>query len=166
MENFLLAFCKFVARRGLPSTILSDNAKTFKLASKEIRSVCRSAVVFQYLSNQRTSWKFIVAKAPWWGGFWERMVQLVKCSLRKVVGKTTLRFDELNTLLIEIEAIINCRPLTFVYDGSEGISYALTPSHLLYGHRLAATPSASHYEIVSTQATLTKRAKNHWRILN
>ena len=166
VPNFLLAFRKFAAHRGLPATILSDNAKTFKSASKEIRTICRSAEVFQYLSNQRTSWKFSVAKAPWWGGFWERMVQLVKRSLRKVVGKTTLRFDELNTLLIEIEAIINCRPLTFVYDDSEGISYALTPSHLLYGHRLATTPSSTHYEVVSTNKTLTKRAKNHRQILS
>ena len=166
VPNFLLAFRKFAARRSLPATILSDNAKTFKSASKEIRTICRSAEVFQYLSNQRTSWKFSVAKAPWWGGFWERMVQLVKRSLRKVVGKTTLRFDELNTLLIEIEAIINCRPLTFVYDDSEGISYALTPSHLLYGHRLATTPSSTHYEVVSTNKTLTKRAKNHRQILS
>ena len=86
------------------------------------------------------------------------MVQLVKRSLRKVIGKTTLRYDELDTLLAEIEAIINCRPLTFVYDDSEGISYALTPSHLLYGHRLATSPSASHYEVVSTNGTLAKRA--------
>ena len=97
VPNFLLAFRKFVARHGLPATILSDNTKTFKSASKEIQTICRSAEVFHYLSNQRTSWKFSVAKAPWWGGFWERMVQLVKRSLRKVVGKTTLRFDELNT---------------------------------------------------------------------
>ena len=162
----MLAFRKFAARRGLPVTILSDNAKTFKSASKEIRTISRSSAVFQYLSDQRTSWRFITAKAPWWGGFWERMVQLVKRSLRKVVGKTTLTFDELNTLLIEIEAIINSRPLTFVYDDCEGISYALTPSHLLYGNRLAITPSASHHEVVSTNKTLTRRAKNHQRILN
>ena len=77
--------------------------------------------------------KFIAARVPWWGGgFWERMVQLVKHSLRKVIGNTTVTFD---TLLIKIEAIINDRPPTFVYDDSEGISYVLTPSHLLYGHR-------------------------------
>ena len=69
VENFLLAFRKFAARRGLPVTILSDNAKTFKSSFKEIRTTSHSADVFQHLSNRRTSWKFIIAKAPWWGAF-------------------------------------------------------------------------------------------------
>ena len=107
VDSFLLAFRRFVGRRGLPATLLSDNATTFRSSSKEIQSICRSSEVFHYLTNNRTSWKFIVPKAPWWGGFWERMVQTVKCSLRKVVGRAILRFDELNTLLIEIESIIN-----------------------------------------------------------
>ena len=80
-------------------------------------------------------------------------------------GKTTLKFDELDPLLIEIEAVINSRLLTFVYDDYEGVSYALTPSHLLHGFRLATTPSACHYEDVSTSETLTKRAKGHQQIL-
>ena len=73
-ETFLLAFRRFSSRRGLPATLVSDNARTFKSASKEIRSITRSREVFCYLTNQRTAWQFIVAKAPWWGGFWERMV--------------------------------------------------------------------------------------------
>ena len=86
VDSFLLAFRRFVGRRGLPATLLSDNATTFRSSSKEIQSICRSSEVFHYLTNNRTSWKFIVPKAPWWGGFWERMVQTVKRSLRKVVG--------------------------------------------------------------------------------
>ena len=86
----------------------------------------------QYLTNQQTSWKFIVAKAPWWGGFWERMVQSVKRCLRKIIGKATLRLEELITILVEVESVINCRPLTYVYDDQEGVSFALTPSHLMY----------------------------------
>ena len=69
VDSFLLAFRRFVGRRGLPATLLSDNAKTFKWSSKEIRGICRSPEVNHYLTNQRTSWKFIVPRAPWWGGF-------------------------------------------------------------------------------------------------
>ena len=166
VDTFLLAFRRFVGRRGLPATLISDNAKTFKSSSREISSICRAAEVLQYLSNQRTTWKFIVAKSPWWGGFYERMVQTVKRPLRKIVGRSNLRYDELNTILIEVESVINCRPLTFVYDDNEGVSYALTPSHLLYGRRMAVSPCAGHYEVVSTNAALTRRSRNHKHVLN
>ena len=52
VETFLFAFRRFISRRGLPATLLSDNAKTFKSASKEIRSIARSTKVYQYLTNQ------------------------------------------------------------------------------------------------------------------
>ena len=166
VDSFLLAFCRFVGRRGLPATLLSDNATTFRSSSKEIQSICRSSEVFHYLTNNQTSWKFIVPKAPLWGEFWERMVQTVKRSLRKAVGRAVLRFDELNTLLIEIESIINGRPLTYIFDDSEGISYPLTPAHLLYGRRLVTSPSATHFEIISTNWSLTRRAKNQQYLLS
>ena len=63
-DQFLLAFRRFTRQRGLPTTLLSDNAKTFKSSSKEIRLICRSPEVFCYLTDQRTSWRFIVARAP------------------------------------------------------------------------------------------------------
>jgi len=80
--------------------------------------------------------------------------------------KINLYHDELNTILIEVESVINCRPLTFVYDDTEGVSYALTPSHLLYGRRMAASPCAGHYEVVSTNAALTRRSRNHKHVLS
>ena len=165
VETFLLAFRRFISRRGLPATLMSDNAKTFKSASKDIRSITRSTEVIRYLTNQRTSWRFIVSRAPWWGGFWERMVRSVKRCLRKVIGKATLKCEELNTLLVEAESIINCRPLTYVYNDQEGISFALTPSHLIYGRRITTSPNATHYEIMSTSLSLTKRVKYHQRLL-
>ena len=55
----------------------------------------------------------------------------VKCCLRKVVGKSTLMFDELVTIIAEIEATLNNRPLTYVQDDQEGVSYALTPASLI-----------------------------------
>ena len=164
-ETFLLAFRRFSSRRGLPATLVSDNAKTFKSASKEIRGITRSQEVFRYLTNQRTNWQFIVAKAPWWGGFWERMVRSVKRCLRKIIGRSTLRTEELHTLLVEIESVINCRPLTFVYDDQEGVSFALTPSHLIYGCRITSAPNPTHFEIMSTHVTLNRRVQHHRRLL-
>lgn len=66
---------------------------------------------------------------------------------------------------MEVESIINCRPLTYVYDDQEGISFALMPSHLIYGWRITSTPNATHYEVMSTSVSLTKRMKYHRRLL-
>ena len=52
-------------------------------------------------------WVFNLEKAPWWGGFFERMVQSVKRCLKKSIGKARLSYHELTTVLTEIEAIIN-----------------------------------------------------------
>ena len=120
VSSFLLAFRRFSSRRGVPATLLSDNAKTFKSAAKEVRNIMRSKDVHTHLTNLRITWNFIVERAPWWGGFWERMVQTVKKCLRKAIGQATLTLVHLQTLLTEIEAIVNSRPLTYTYDDAEG----------------------------------------------
>ena len=116
VESFLLAFRRFASRRGLPAILISDNAKTFKRSSKEVQKIARSKEVMRYLSNNGVSWKFIVEKAPWWGGFWERLIQSVKRCLKKCIGRTTLNYDELQTLLSEVETVVNSRALTYVED--------------------------------------------------
>ena len=72
--------------------------------------------------------------APWWGGFFERMVQLMKKCLRKLVGRAKLSYDELYTAVTEVEAILNSRPLTYV--SASDLDEPLTPSHLIMGKRL------------------------------
>ena len=112
-QDFLLAFRRFANRRGLPATIQSDNAKTFRSLSKEIRNITRSPEISSYLVNNQISWNFIVERAPWWGDYWERLVRSVKAPLHKVIGRTSLSYDELNTLLTEVEGVINARPPTY-----------------------------------------------------
>ena len=165
-DSFLLAFRRFVARRGLPSTVWSDNAKTFKAASKEIQKIVRSPEVANYLTNNSVTWKFIVERAPWWGGFWECMVRSVKQCLRKSIGRSSLKHDKLNTLLIEVESILNSRPFTYVFDDSEGVSYALSLSHLIYGCKVANIFNVGHYEVLSTSSSLTRRVKHHFNLLS
>lgn len=125
-QDFLLAFRRFASRRGLPATIQSDNAKTFRSSSKEIRNITRSPEIASYLVNNQISWKFTVERAPWWGDYWERLVRSVKAPLHKVIGRTSFSYDELNSFLTEVEGVINARPLTYVYDDRESISYPLT----------------------------------------
>jgi hypothetical protein len=77
-------------------------------------------------------------------------VRSIKRPLKKVIGRTSLSFDELRTLIVEIEGLLNARPITYVYDDTEAISYPLAPSHLVYGRRITTSPNTQHYEVVST----------------
>jgi len=89
------------------------------------------------------------------------LVRSVKRSLHMVVGRLVLKSEELRTVLVEVESVINARPLTYVFDDGEGVSYPITPSQLLYGRHVMLTPNDSHLEVVITQELLTKRAKHH-----
>ena len=144
---------------------MSDNAKNFKRSAKEITKIGRSTFVQEHLANIGVNWMFIVEKAPWWGGFWERLVRITKDCIKKSVGRALLTYEQLRTLLTEVEAVVNSRPLTYVYDDIEGISYALSPTHLLYGRRISANPNHESYEVISTHKSLTKRARHHRYLL-
>ena len=165
VESFIRCFRRFTARRGVPATVLSDNAKTFKAALKEIRKLLHSPRLTEHFSLQGVKWKWIVELSPWKGGIWERLIRSTKRCLVKVVGRSLLSYSELSTLLVEIEAVINSRPLTYVFDDSDGISYPLTPSQLINGRNLEMWPNERHVEIVSNYETLSKRGCFHRKLL-
>ena len=105
-EQFLHAYRRFVARRGRPARILSDNGTQFVLTAKTLKECCRPP-------NQ-VDWTFIPQLSPWQGGVYERLVALVKSAFKSTLGRTTLTKEELRTFTAEVEAAINSRPLTFV----------------------------------------------------
>ena len=86
--------------------------------------------------------------------------------MKKSIERTSLTFEELRTILVEVEATLNNRPLTYMYDDEEGVSYPLTPADLIYGGRVSSTVNDKHFEIVSTNRSLTKRAKYHQQLLH
>jgi hypothetical protein len=122
-EAYIRGQQRFIGRRGTPTMIISDNGKTFK--GKELR---------RFNAEKGIRWRFNLARAPWWGGMFERMVRSTKRCLRKAVGSRRLTYEELNTVLIEIEAVLNNRPLTYIYEND--VEVPLTPSHLFCGRRL------------------------------
>ncbi|GFX46926.1 integrase catalytic domain-containing protein [Trichonephila clavipes] len=114
-ESEETALRRFISRRGLCSKILTDNAKTFKKSELELKNLWKiisDPTVKAFYASHKIYWQFIIERAPGWGGFYERLIRTVKLTFRKTVGRTTLFRDELETLLIEIEGVLNSRPLT------------------------------------------------------
>ena len=139
LECFLQAFRRFVSRRSLPRLLLSDNASTYLAAAEELQKLLSSAALKEDLSRRGVEWRFIPKRAPWFGGFWERLIALTKSALKKVLGRTHATLESLQTIVVEVEAVLNNRPLTYV---SSDVTDAdpITPSHLLHGRPIVSLP--------------------------
>lgn len=157
-----LAIRRFMARRGVPSVIMSDNAKNFKYVSEIFRDS---------FGPDGPKWRFIPPLSPWWGGFWERMIGLVKQGLRKTIGRGRLGFSELETVLQEMEMVLNSRPLTFVGDGLED-GEVLTPAHFLIGRKTMSKvdinedcilrPGSSALDLISRWECQSEAVEKFW----
>ena len=133
-EITYMAIRRFMARRGIPAIIMSDNAKGFESEKKKIVAT---------FGTDGPSWKNIAPLSPWWGGWWERLIGSVKQALRKSIGKKNLTLVELETCLVEVEMVLNSRPLTFVGDNLDD-GEVLTPSHFLIGRKVMSKSALSH----------------------
>ena len=138
---FIRAFQRFSSRRRKPNEIINDNFKTFK-----------STKVKRFMVNSNIHRRFILPASPLWGGFYERLVRSVKSSLRKVLKKSLVTFEELQTILCEIESVINSRPLC--YSSDEDVNSTLTPNHLIFGRTLNNNHGISNFgELTPTDCT-------------
>ena len=136
---FIATLRRFVARRGLPTTIWSDNGTNFVGAANEIKQLVRDAEIADHCSNQGMRWKFTPEHAPHFGGLWEAAVKSFKTHLKRVAGEVKLTYEELATTLAQIEACLNSRPLVPLPEPSEALE-VLTPGHFLIGKPLTALP--------------------------
>ena len=69
-------------------------------------------------------------------------------------------------MIVEVESIINSRPLTYISDDQDGTTGCLTPSHLLNGQRITTIPNSAHFEMISTYQSLTLKLKHHRHLLD
>lgn len=133
---FINAFNRFCSRRGLPLSMYSDNGTTFVGAEKELATAYRAALRDPNFLNRTAidniSWHFIPPSAPHFGGIWEAGVRSVKHHLRRIIGDHTLSFEKLSTLLCQIEACLNSRPIAPLSDTLDDYQ-CLTPGHFLIG---------------------------------
>jgi hypothetical protein len=143
-ETFINAFRRFVARRGPVKKLYSDNAKTFKGA-------------IPILKKMNVDSFYIPDRAPNWGGWWERLIKSTKEILRKSLGKSCVSWDEMSTLLTEIEQLLNNRPLTVVTDDVQDLT-PISPSDFL----LPIAPSDITEEC--NQRNLTRRFRHRQKL--
>lgn len=147
-KGFLAAFKRFVARRGRCAELHSDNGTNFVGAAREIAELLnkeKSSFVPEladYLSCNGTKWNFIPPHAPNFGGLWEAGIKSTKHHLKRVIGNSTLTFEEMSTVLAQIEACLNSRPLSYVEDNNELM--VLTPGHFLIGEPPVLVPDCNY----------------------
>jgi hypothetical protein len=117
-EAFIACLRRFIARRGKPHTIWSDHGSNFVGASRELAELSAfleeqrtQSNIPDFCASQNIHWSFIPERAPHFGGIWESAVKSMKTHLRRVVGNAKLTFEELTTVLAQVEACLNSRPL-------------------------------------------------------
>ncbi|XP_069968662.1 uncharacterized protein [Bactrocera oleae] len=141
-QAFIDVFDRFISRLGICSVLYSDNGTQFVGASRVMNQDLqswRNIYATQHIASSGTQWKFITPAAPHHGGLWEAAVHSAKKHLYRTIGRQILRFNQLSTLLVRIEACLNSRPLVPLHDDPSG-SYALTPGDFLIGRPLNSRP--------------------------
>ncbi|XP_062704559.1 uncharacterized protein LOC134286880 [Aedes albopictus] len=148
-SSFIAALRRFVARRGKPQLIECDNALNFRGAKRELDELVRlfgtqqhQHLVTSSCAEDGISFKFIPPRSPNFGGLWEAAVKSLKKHLRSTLLNTILSLDEFLTLLTQIEACLNSRPLTQLTADPNDLE-VLTPGHFLVHRPLIAIPEPS-----------------------
>lgn len=147
--SFIAAFKCFVSRRGLPSSLWMDQGTNLQGACRELTRVYlalrRSPEWLNHLAMQKIEFLSIPPKGHHQGGIWEAAVKAFKHHFKRIVGNFTPAWDEMRTIVCQIEACLNSRPVTPTMD----MAYeepALTPGHFLIGRSLKAVPQHNYQE--------------------
>ncbi|XP_013193342.2 uncharacterized protein LOC106137125 [Amyelois transitella] len=148
---FIAAFKRFVSRRGRCHEIWSDNGSSFVASDKELSVMFKESgleipgQVADKLANEGTQWHFLPPYSPNFAGLWEAGVKSVKQHLRKTLT-ANLTFEEFATVLTQIEACLNSRPLTPISTDVDVLDdiQVLTPGHFICGEALVTVPDRDY----------------------
>src|SRR5439155_15589177 len=138
-NGFIAALTRFISRRGLPSDIYCDGGTNFVGAKTEIQqfvnmvsSEAHRKQTSEFGSVRGVNFHFNPPRAPHHGGLWEAGVKSMKLHLCKIMEDRTLSIEEFSTLLAEVEACLNSRPITPMSTDPNDFDF-LTPGHFLIG---------------------------------
>ncbi|XP_062538826.1 uncharacterized protein LOC134207124 [Armigeres subalbatus] len=157
---FLATLRRFVARRGRMSEIHSDNGTAFKGAANELHRIYEMLKTNQadrkqiqdWCATNEVVWRFIPPRAPNFGGLWEAAVKSAKNHLLREIGHANITYEDMCTLLTQIEMCLNSRPLVPIPTDPADLE-VLTPGHFLVGTSLQAIPDRNLCDIPDNRLT-------------
>ena len=161
-DSFLLALRRFIARRGKPFEILCDQGTNFRGGDRELKESFAQLEpsLRDQLAGQSISFRYNPPHAPHFGGAWEREIKSVKASLQVVLRDQIVPEDVLTTVLVEVEGILNAKPLGYV-SSDVADPDPITPNLLLMGRRDASLPQA----LYGPEALLGRRLYRHSQVI-
>lgn len=164
-NSFLNALKRFVSRRGICKNIYSDNATNFVGAknylNREInylKTMQKQDRIANFLTSNSINWHYIPARSPHFGGLWEAGIKSAKFHLRRIVGNVALTYEDFNTVLTQIEAVMNSRPISPMSSDPNDLSF-LTPGHFLIYDALNSIPEREIEEVQINRLDHYRRLK-------
>lgn len=163
-EAFLSTLRRFIARRGVPSIIISDNAGNFRGTYAELKYVYdfldqNNDSITQKLADQQIQWKFITPTAAHCGGLYESQIKQMKILLKKTLFSQILSYEDTYTVLVQIEGILNSRPICPLSSDPNDFQF-LTPGHFLTTENLQTLPDPVVSKLPASQLMHYKKLIN------
>lgn len=152
---FIAALDRFFSRRGNCICVYSDNGTCFEGCDNQLRMIVQqhNATAEEHCRFRAIQWTFTTPRAPHAGGVYEIAVKLVKHHIKRVIGDSLFSFEEFQTILCKIEAVLNSRPLTPLSNNPNDLT-VLTPGHFLTGRPLCSIPQK---KFLNVNLNLVKR---------
>ncbi|GFT00410.1 integrase catalytic domain-containing protein [Trichonephila clavipes] len=170
-QALIAALKRFISRRGKCHKIFSDNGTNMIGANREIKALSklvrdREESLFAFFAEEGIEWSFIPPRSPNWGGLWEANIKSLKYHFKRVAGNSKFSYEELLTLITQIEAILNSRPLTPLSSDVDDLE-VLTPAHFLIGRPITAIVEPSLLQCESNRLNvwqrITKSVQTIWK---
>lgn len=164
-SDLVLAFRRFLARCGSCEILLCDNApqfRTLRNVVQHIQSVfthLNSATIQNVLSQNKVHFQFIPTLSPWAGGCYERLISVTKQCLRKGIGKSTLTYRQLETVLTEVQYVVNSRPLGYCSDED----LLITPNHFLGIKRDSLLSTVENIDNMNSGSDVFRQLVTQWK---
>ncbi|GFS82814.1 integrase catalytic domain-containing protein [Trichonephila clavipes] len=155
-DAFLLALRRFIARRGRPRIIYCDNGTNFRGAFNDLAKLI--GIKYREKHQLKNSLEIYTTRRRMVGGWWERLVRIIKELLRRSLGKSILSYEELSTVICDCEFLINSRPLTYISENPQEL-IPLTPAMFLIENRCSDTTDIDELNLRDLRKRMTYRIK-------